>query len=793
MDHPFPPVAPPVRFVGKSLPRTEDARLLRGLGRYTADLAPGHHGRMVVVRSPHAAARIRGIDVSAASALPGVRLVLTGEDPDIRDLGTFTSRVKRKTAGGAANFEPPYRVLSRDRALFVGDPVAAVFADTLHQARDAAEAIVVDWEPLAAVTDTRVATASDAPVVWDAAPRNVCFVHEVGNAVAVDAAIAAAAHCVSLHYPISRILAAPMETRGALASYDPADEHYTLYTGAQNPHYLREELAERVLRIGGNRLRVVSPDVGGAFGLKEAPFPEHVLALVGARRTGRAVLWLCDRSESFMADHHARDNDTTVTLALDAAGRFTALKVETVANIGAYISFNGLHTPVNNLGGLSGVYRTPLIHARITGAFSNTPPTSPYRGAGRPEAIYAVERLIDLAATRSGIDRIELRRRNLIPASAMPYRTGFLYTYDCGEFERNMDDAMALAQWSGFPARRDAARARGRLAGIGLANAIEIAAGPVGAPWAESSEVRFDSTGSVTLTLGLHSHGQGHAITFAQVLADQLGLQPGDIRVRYGDTDQIEHGIGSFGSRSAVAGSVVLKKVAAQVIARGKLIAAAHFEASAGDIEFADGVFSVAGTDRRLDLAAAARLSYVLRPEAIGGTLGLCERSMAAPSAPTFPNGCHVCEVEVDGETGAYDIIQYVVVDDVGRQINPMLVKGQIHGGVAQGVGQIIGEAIAYDADGQLLSGSFMDYAMPRASDLPSIACRSNEVLTDTNPLGVKGAGEAGTVGALAAVVNALVDALSPLGIQHVDMPATAFAMWRTVNAARAATAPVAG
>ena len=784
MDQMIPYSASTPRFVGQSLHRTEDARLLRGLGRYTADVVPGQYGRMVVVRSPYAAARILGIDVTTATAMPGVRLVLTGEHAEVRDLGTFTSRVRRKTANGAVNFEPPYRVLTRDRAQFVGDPVAAVFADTLHQAKDAAEAIVIDWEPLPAVTETRIATAPDAPVLWDAAPRNVCFVHEAGDRAAVDAAIARAAYRVTLEYPISRVIAAPMETRGAMASYDPVDEHYTLYTGAQNPHYLREELAERVLRIGGNRLRVVSPDVGGAFGLKEAPFPEHALALIGARQTGRPVLWLCDRSESFLADHHARNNDTKVTLALDAEGLFTALKVETVANIGAYISFNGLHTPANNLGGLSGVYRTPLIHARITGAFSNTPPTSPYRGAGGPEAIYAIERLIDRAAARTGIDRVELRRRNLIPVSAMPYRTGFLYTYDCGEFERNMEDAMALARWSDFPARRAAARERGRLAGSGLANAIEIAAGPAGAPWAESGEVRFDSTGSVTLTLGLHSHGQGHAITFAQVLADQLGLQPGDIRVRYGDTDQIEHGTGSFGSRSAVAGRVVLQKVAAQVIARGKLIAAASFEASVDDIEFSNGVFSVAGTDRRLDLQQAAQLSYVLRPETIGGTQGLCERTIAAPSAPTFPNGCHICEVELDPDTGAYDIVRYVVVDDVGRQINPMLVKGQIHGGVAQGVGQIIGEAIAYDRDGQLLSGSFMDYAMPRAADLPSILCHSNEVLTDTNPLGVKGAGEAGTVGALAAVVNALVDAVSPLGIDHIDMPATAFSLWKRMRSA---------
>jgi carbon-monoxide dehydrogenase large subunit len=742
---------------------------------------------MFVLRSPHAAASFQIRDVEAARRLPGVRLILTGHDPAVRDLGTFTSRVKRKTPDGKPNFEPPYRVISRNQAKFAGDVVAAVFADTLVQAEDAAEAIEIEWDPLPAVTETRVAIDPGSPVVWDEAPNNICFLHGAGDADAVDRAINASAHTITLSYPINRIVAAPIEARGALASYDQGDERFTLHCGVQNPHYIREELAERILGISGNRLRVVSPDTGGAFGLKEAPFPEYALALVGARIIGQPVLWLCTRSESFLADHHARDNYTTATLALDAEGNFTALRVDTVANIGAYISFNGLHSPANNLGGLSGVYRTPHIHARIIGAFTHTPPTSPYRGAGRPEAIFAVERLIDVAAQRLGMDRVELRRRNLIPSSAMPYDTGFLYVYDSGDFERNMLDALEISEWADFPRRRADALGRGRLAGIGLANAIEIAAGPVGAPWTESAEIRFDTTGSVTVSLGIHSQGQGHAITFAQIVADMLGLQPEEVQVRYGDTDQIGFGTGSFGSRSAVAGSVVLRRVADQVIARGRVIAAAHLEAAETDMVFSEGKFVVAGTDREVSLSQVARLSYTLRPETIGGTAGLSEQAVVAPSAPTFPNGCHVCEVEIDPDTGRYEITRYSIVDDVGRLINPMLAKGQIHGGLVQGIGQILGEDIRYDAEGQLLTGSFMDYQMPRASDLPEFLVKSNEVLTPTNPLGVKGVGEAGTVGALAAVVNALVDAVRQNGVDHIDMPATPSQVWKALRARESA------
>lgn len=772
------------RFIGKSLPRTEDMRLLRGLGRFTADLAPADRCRLYILRSPHACAAFRITDTDAARKMPGVRLVLTGEDPEIAALGGFTSRIRRTAPDGKPNFEPPYRALSHGRAQFVGDPVAAVFADTLEQAKDAAEAIAIDWEPLPAVTATARATEDGAALAWPGVPRNICFVQDVGDPAAVEAALAHAAHTVRIRYPVSRVTATPMEPRAALASYDIGTDHFTLHAGLQNPHYNREELAERVLRIRGNQLRVIAPDVGGGFGMKESPFPEYALALVGARRIGRPVLWVAERGESLLGDHHARDNDTTVTLGLDAEGNFLALKVDLVANIGAYIAWHGLTVPVNNLGGLSGVYTTPHIHAHVTGVFSNTQPTSPYRGAGRPEATYAIERAIDIAAQRFSFDRIELRRRNMIAPERMPYKTGFLFTYDSGEFERNMDDALELGDWNGFAARREAAARRGKLAGIGLSNPIEIAGGPITGPWPESADIRFDSTGSVTVTVGTHSHGQGHEITFAQIVGDILGIEASDVKIVYGDTDRLQHGTGTMGSRSVAAGSVTLIRTADRIIARGKSIAAAHLEAAEADIEFETGSFRVAGTDRSVTLHEVARLSYRLPANAIGGELGLAATMMVTPDGPTFPNGCHVCEVEIDPETGTCKVTRYCVVDDVGRAVNPMLVEGQIHGGVVQGLSQILMEYIAYDEDGQLLTGSFMDYAIPRASQMPDMESRFNEVLAKTNPLGVKGAGEAGTVGALAAATNAIVDALSHLGIEHVDMPATPERVWRAIRAA---------
>lgn len=607
---------------------------MRGLGRYTADVAARDACRLYFIRSPYPAAVIRRIDTAAAAASPGVRLVLTGEDAALAGLGTFTSRVKRTTRAGTPNFEPPYRALSVKRACFVGDPVVAIFADSIDLAKEAADRVEIDWQPLPAVTDASRAAEPGAPQVWEGAPDNVCFNHEAGDRARVELALARAAHTVTLSYRINRIIAAPLETRAACAAYDAASGSYELYAGVQNPHYIREELAERILRIPGNRLRVVSPDVGGAFGLKESPFPEMAVALVGARRLGRPVLWLCERSESFIADHHARDNWATVTLGLDGEGNFVALKYECIANIGAYIAYNGLHSPTNNLGGLSGVYRTPNIHANVTGVFTHTPPTSPYRGAGRPEATFAIERAIDLAARRFGFDRVALRRRNLILPAQMPYDTGFLYTYDSGDFARNMDHALALGDWNGFAARREEAARRGKLAGISLTNAIEIAAGPVTGPFPETADVSFDSTGAATVTLGTHSQGQGHEITFAQIAADMLGVEPTDLCVRYGDTAQLDDGTGSFASRSVIAAATTLHRVTQRLIERGRRIAAAHFEAASDDIAFDSGVFSVVGTDKRAGWREIARLAC---GTTVNGEYGLSERATAAPAAPASP------------------------------------------------------------------------------------------------------------------------------------------------------------
>jgi carbon-monoxide dehydrogenase large subunit len=660
-----------------------------------------------------------------------------------------------------------------------------VIAETTAAARDAAELISVDYESLPSVTATAAAAADGAPAVWPEAPDNICFVFPLGDAAAVDAAFAKAAHVVALDYDISRITTNSMEPRSAIGLFDAAAGRYTIYTASQTPHALRGNIA-RVLGVGPDRVRLVSPDVGGGFGLKASIFPEHLMVMWAAKRLGRPVRWICDRSEGFISDHHARDNVSHAELALDRDGKFLALRVRTVANLGAYLSSVAVQAPTGNLGSLAGVYTTPAIHAEVTGVFSNTNPTSPYRGAGRPEAAYVLERLIDVAAAETGIDRIALRRRNIIPADAMPYKTGLVFTYDSGEFEKNMDETMRMADWAGFEARRAEAAKRGRLRGIGLANAIEIAGGPPQKPLEEAAEIRFDRDGRATLFLGTASQGQGHETMFQQIAHEALGLDPEQVTVVSGDTDQVFDGRGTIGSRSMMAGGGALGEAAEKIVAKGKLIAAHLLEAAEVDIEFASGAFAVAGTDRRVTLVEVAKAAHDAARLPDGVEPGLDERAVFFPKAPTFPNGCHVCEVEIDPETGVVRFVGYWVVDDVGRMLNPMLVKGQIQGGIVQGIGQALGEVIRYDPDsGQMLSGSFMDYMMPRADDVPSFEIASNEVPTTTNPLGVKGAGEAGTVGALPAVMNAINDALRPLGIRHFEMPATPMRVWQAIAAAK--------
>jgi aerobic carbon-monoxide dehydrogenase large subunit len=769
--------------LGRAVPRTEDFKLLRGRGRYTDDIVLPRQCHLHVLRSPHAAARIRAMDTRAACAAPGVLLVLTGADAARDGLGTFASRVQRKRADGSPNFVPPYRMLALDRVHHVGQPVAAIVAESIAAAKDAAELVEIDWETLPSVTDTAAAAAGGAPAVWDEVPDNVCFIHSVGDQAAVDAAFRRAKHVVKERFCINRVAVNPLEGRTALGVYDASDGRYTLYAGLQSPHVMRLELASNVFKLPANQLHLISPDVGGGFGMKGSAHPELALVLWAAKKLERPVKWIAERSESFVADHHARDNVSTVELALDGDGKFLALRVATVANLGAYLASMGVHVATNNLGGLAGTYTTPAIHVTVTGVFSNTNPTCPYRGAGRPEASYCIERTIDIAARQTGIDPIALRRRNMIPPTAMPYKTGLTFTYDSGEFEKTMDMALERADRAGLATRREAARAGGKLYGAGVASVIEMAGGPAEIPLEEAIEIRFDATGNATVLAGTHSHGQGHETMYRQFAGHILGLAPERMRLVYGDTDLVFHGRGTFGSRSASAGGAAFLGAAGKIIEKGKLIAGHLLEASALDIEFTDGRFSVAGTDRSIDLIEVAKASFLAARMPRGMELGLDARAVVTPPGPTFPNGCHVCEVEIDPDTGIARLVHYTVVDDVGRVVNPLMLKGQIHGGIAQGAGQALLENMVYDPkSGQLLTGSFMDYGLPRADDLPVFEVASNEVPSKNNPLGIKGAGEAGTVGALSAVMNAVNDALAPLGIRHFDMPATPERLWRAIR-----------
>jgi carbon-monoxide dehydrogenase large subunit len=770
------------RGIGQPVRRVEDARLLRGLGRYADDLRAEGALHAAFVRSPHAHARIAGIDAAAARAVPGIVAVLTGEDWAREGLGTIPCVVPRQRPDGSPMPRPPYPPLATGAAKHVGDAVAAVVATSRTAARDAAEAVEVAWEPLAAVTSGPAALAPGAPPVWPGlCDDNLCFRFAQGDEAVVSAAFARAAHCVSLGFRVTRVSANPMEPRAAIAEWDAAEERWTLRMGTQQPHGLRDQLAA-ILNEEPSRLRVVAGDMGGGFGLRSNPTGEHAVLLWAARKLGRPVRWTADRGECLQAEPHARDNDSTVELALDAEGRFLALRVRTVAALGAYLAPMTPHSPTNNLGGLAGVYRTPAIFAEVRGAFVNAPPTVPYRGAGRPEATYAVERAIDVAAARLGLDRAEIRRRNLIGPADMPFRTGLVFTYDSGDFAEGMRKALEAADWAGFPSRRAAARARGRRLGLGLANAIEISAGPFRAAMEEVAEIRFASDGTATLLLGSHNHGQGHETVFRQMAVEMLGLEWSRIRVALGDTDALPHGKGTFGSRTMAAGGTALRAAADRIIARGRRIAAHMLEAAEADIAFESGRFHVAGTDRAVSMDAVARAAYAPGGLPAGEEKGLTAVAMVSPADATFPNGCHVCEAEVDEETGEVAVTRYLVVDDVGTVINPLLLKGQIHGGVAQGLGQALMERIAYDEQsGQLLSASFMDYAMPRAADLPAIEVLGNHHPTPNNPLGAKGAGEAGTVGALPAVISAVADAI---GVAHIDMPATPERVWRAMQGA---------
>jgi len=756
--------------IGQPLERLEDPRLLTGAGRFIHDRTLPGEAHLVLVRSPHAHARIVSIDAAAARAAPGVLGVFSAQDLLADGLGTSRVTLARKRPDGSPMFWRAHPGLAQASVRHVGDPVAAVVAQTLAQAKDAAELVAIDYEALPAVTEAAQALVAGAPAVWAECPDNVSHVHEVGDAAAVEAAFARAAHVVRRRYAITRVHAQFMEPRGALGAWDAASGRYTLHVDSQYPHRIRELLAGEVFQVPPGAIRVVSEDVGGAFGGKGWVSLEHRHVLWLAKKLGRPVKWTCERSEAPLADEHGRDMASEAELALDAEGRFLALRVRNVNNLGAYASSERQLLPTfANLGSLVGMYAFPAAHVHVTGVFTHTNPTAPYRGSGRPEAIYVLERLVDDAARELGIDRVELRRRNLVPPSAMPYRTALTFTYDCGEFERVMDEALALGDWRGFEARRAAAAQRGKLRGIGLANAIErAAAGPAG----ESARIAFDASGRPTLYLGTKSQGQSHETVFRQIAAARLGIAPPDMDFVDGDTDRVATGLGTFGSRSAALGGSALTLAAAQIVARARELAADRLEAAAADLVFEQGRFRIAGTDRAVPLAEVA------------GAARLDERASFAPAQETFPNSCHVCEVEIDPETGEVALAGYAVVDDVGTVLNPLTLKGQVHGGVVQGLAQILMERMVYDPEsGQLLTASFMDYAMPRAADVVPMQVASHPVPTALNPLGVKGAGEAGTVGALAACMNAILDALAPRGVKALEMPATPEAIWRALGA----------
>src|SRR6201993_4074357 len=697
--------------IGQRVSRFGDPRLLRGGGRYVGDIVlPG----MVfgyVLRSPHAHARIRSIDTSKAKASPGVLAVLTGADWQASGGGALPVPGGLKRRDGSA-FRPPYPALVKDRVRFSGDYVAFVVAESLVQAQDAAELIAVDYEPLPAVVSTAEATAQRAPRVWDQCPDNIGFVQLFGDKAATEAAFTDAVHIVTHRFVINRVTAASMEPRGSVGDYNAAEDRYTICTTLQRAHPFRTELAP-ILKVPESKIRVIAGDIGGSFGMKSAVYNEVALVLLASKRVGRPVKWTSTRSESFLCDAQARDNVTQAELALDRNGIFLGLRVHTVASIGAYLQ-TGMPAFTGNIGTLAGVYRTPAIHADVTAVFTHTNPVRPYRGNGRPEAAYVIERMVDLAADELGIDPAELRRRNYIPPASMPFKTGLTFTYDNGEFEKTMDMTLQLADFGGFERRRAEARKRGKLRGIGLSNTIERAA----AQGFEGAEIRFDKSGAVTLLAGSVTQGQGHETIFKQIMCDRLGLDPQGVHYIQGDTDQVFVGEGTGGSRSATIGGSAVAIAAERITSKAKHLAAHLLQLEAADINFADGVFSSPKTNRTLTIKDVAK--EAMEPASLpqGVDVGLIATATYAAPVQNFPNGCHICELEVDADTGEVEIVRYSVVDDVGTVINPLLLKGQIVGGVAQGIGQVLMEDIKFDGDGQNLTGSFMDYAMPPAAHI---------------------------------------------------------------------------
>jgi len=767
--------------IGQAVRRVEDQRFLTGRGRYVDDIDLPRQCYGVPVLSPHAHARVTRVDVARAQAAPGVLCVLTGADAAAEKLGSFTAVLMPEDFGAPKGHRTHQPVLVLDRARFVGDRVAYVVAETAAQARDAAELVEVDYEPLPAVVDLESAAGDGAPKVWDDCPAgNVAFRLMFGAKDAADAAFAKAKHVVALRLENNRLAPSAIEPRAALGDFDPADERFTLYSTSQNPHGCRMELAH-VFHVPENRIRVVSPDVGGGFGMKGGVYPDEALVLWASRRLGRPVKWVATRSESMLTDTHGRDQVVYGEMALDGDGKILGLRARSLNALGAYFVGPALVMSALASRFVPEAYDVQAIHVTAQGLFTNTAPLGPYRGAGRPEAAYLTERLIEQAARVIGADPAEIRRRNLIPAEKLPYATPTFYTYDSGDFERVLRKCLEISDWNGFAARRAAAEKRGRLRGRAVTFYIEQ-----GGVFNERMELRFDPSGSVTIVAGTHSHGQGHATVFAQLVSDWLGLPFESIQYLQGDTAQVPYGRGTYAARSSMVGGNALKIAADAIVEKAKPMAAALMEAAAADIEFKDGNFRIVGTDKSISLVSVAKAFYA--PMGLTDKLGvgLDASGTFGSDPPNHPNGSHVCELEVDPETGEVTIDRYFVVDDLGRVLNPLIVRGQIHGGVAQGIGQALQEHAVYDAQsGQMLSGSFSDYCMPRADTLPDIKAELEEIPCRTNPLGVKGIGESGTIGAPPTVINALLDALRPLGVEHIEMPATPLRVWESIRRAR--------
>ena len=782
--------------IGAALLRKEDRRFITGKGKFVDDINRPGQAYAYIVRSPEAHARIAGIDTAEALKAPGVVAVLTGADMVEDGVGGIPCGWGINNKDGSPMVEPPHPPLVPDRVRHVGDQVAVVIAETKAQAKAAAALVDVDYEPLPAVALLADATADGAALVWDDAPGNICFDWEIGDQAATDAAFESAAHVVSIDLVNQRLVTNPIEPRAAIGDYDESDDSYTLYTTTQNPHLVRLLLGAFVLALPEHKLRIVAPDVGGGFGSKIPHYAEEAIVTWASKRIGRPVKWTAERSESFMSDTHGRDHLTHAELALDADGKFTGLRVSTRANLGAYLSTFGPAVPTYLHAILfAGCYTTPAIYANVKAVFTNTVPLDALRGAGRPEASFVIERLVHKAAVQLGMDPVDIRKKNFIQPDQFPYQTPVALEYDVGEYEATFDAALELADYDGFEARKEEAATRGMLRGIGISTFLEACGiapsalvGSLGARAGlfEVGQVRVHPTGSITVFTGSHSHGQGHETTFAQLVSDRFGVPADQVDVVHGDTAQVPFGMGTYGSRSIAVGGSAIYMAMEKIIAKGTKIAAHLMEAAVEDVVFDAGTFTVTGTDKTKTIGEVAFAAYVPHNYPEGLEPGLDETAFYDPKNFTYPAGAHIVEVEIDPDTGVVELCGVSCVDDVGRIINPMIVEGQMHGGLAHGIGQALLEACIYDDSGQLITGSFMNYTMPRAADLPFFKTGHHTTNCTHNPLGVKGVGEVGSIGVPPAVINAVLDALSSSGVEDIDMPATPERVWQALQDAQA-------